>query len=107
MTSLLRIGAALCALALSAGSAYASTLVQGKVVSLHHYEGHHGILVKIEQMIDPQACGRSDSYIMPDSSPHAQSVQAMLLTAQSSQQRLFISIYGCLDGMPLIQAIHN
>lgn len=107
MRSLALICASLGALALSTGTTYASTMVQGKVVSLHHFEGHHGILVKIEQMTDPQACGRSDWYMLPDSSPHAQFVQAMLLTAQNSQQKVYISINGCLDGMPLIQAVNN
>jgi hypothetical protein len=103
--------AILCASAsLFAGSSTASanTDVDGMIHSLHHFEGHHGILVKLDgQMIDPEACGRTDWYILPDSSAHAQFVQAMLLTAQSSQRRLYVNLHGCLDGMPVLRAVHN
>lgn len=91
-----------------AGPARAAADVDGMVLSLNHFDGHQGILVKLDQqMIDPEACGRSDWYLLPDSNTHAQFVQAMLLSAQGSQRRVYISINGCLDGMPRIRAVRN
>lgn len=94
---------------LSSGTpAKAATDVNGMVLLLNHYEGHSGVLVKLDQMmIAPQACGRGDLYIVPDSSPRAQFVQAMLLTAQSTQRRVYVTIDGCLDGLPKILAVRN
>lgn len=97
-------------LAGSAGTAAAAsnTNVDGLVLTLQHYEGHSGVLVKLDQqMVDPESCGRSDWYIMPDSSPRAQLVQSILLQAQSMRRRVYVTINGCLDGMPKIIAINN
>jgi hypothetical protein len=71
-------------------------------------QGISGILVKLEEtMTDPDSCGRTDWYIMPDSSQHAQFVQAMLLTAQTSGRPVFITLSGCLEGIPAVHAIEN
>ena len=80
----------------------------GTVKTLQHWGGHSGILVKLDAtMTDPDACGRTDWYIMPDSSPHAQFVQALLLSAQASSRSVYITLDGCLQGLPQIFAIEN
>lgn len=106
-----RLFTILCASAsLTIGStpALAVADVSGLVLSLNHFDGHQGILVKLDQqMVDPDACGRNDWYLLPDGNTHAQFVQAMLLSAQSSQRRVYIRLNGCLDGMPRIDAVRN
>lgn len=88
--------------------ALASTSIDGEVLNMQHFEGHTGILIKLNRnMVDPENCGRNDWYLMPDSSPHASFVHALLLTAKSTSQTVFILINGCSDGMPRIQAVWN
>ncbi|WP_264592619.1 hypothetical protein [Sphingobium sp. B1D7B] len=70
--------------------------------------GVSGALVKLDgNMIDPENRGRSDQYTIPDSSPHAQFVQALLLSAQSTQRRVYTNLDGCLQGFPVIRGINN
>ena len=90
------------------GNAEARGTILGHVRSLQHWTGHSGVLVKLnETMPDPDGCGRTDWYTMPDASPHAQFVQAMLLSAQSADRPVFITLDGCLEGLPQIFAIEN
>lgn len=89
-------------------NAFAQTQIAGHVKSLQHWPGISGILVKLsEPMSDPDSCGRTDWYIMPDASPHAQFVQAMLLSAQASNRQLLLTLDGCLQGLPQIFAAEN
>ena len=82
--------------------------IAATVKTLQHWSGHSGILVKLNgTMTDPDACGRTDWYTMPDASPHAQFVQAMLLSAQATNRSVFITLDGCLEGLPQIFAIEN
>ena len=84
-------------------TAQAQVSVSGAVSNLQHYEGHTGILVRLDKnMKDPQGCGRTDWYIIPDSSSHAQFVQSMLLTAQETRRVVYLQINGCLQGFPVI-----
>lgn len=83
----------------------AQVSVSGAVSNLMHFEGHTGILVRLDKdMKDPQGCGRTDWYIIPDSSSHAQFVQSMLLTAQETRRVVYLQINGCLQGFPVIWA---
>jgi hypothetical protein len=94
--------------ALCVGPAYAGGTILGHVKALQHWAGHSGILIKLDEtMTDPDSCGRTDWYIMPDASQHAQFVQAMLLTAQSAGRPVFITLSGCTEGMPALYAVEN
>ena len=44
---------------------------------------------------------------MPDDSPHAQFVQAMLLSAQAANRPVLLTLDGCLQGLPQIFAAEN
>jgi hypothetical protein len=88
---------------LISSTARAQVSVSGAVSNLMHFEGHTGILVRLDRnMKDPQGCGRTDWYIIPDSSPHAQFVQSMLLTAQETRRVVYLTINGCLQGFPVV-----
>ncbi|KXU31114.1 hypothetical protein A0J57_17610 [Sphingobium sp. 22B] len=99
---------ALLASLLYTDAAEARGTILGHVRSLQHWSGIPGILVKLDEtMNDLDSCGRTDWYIMPDAAAHAQFVQAMLLTAQTANRPVFITLDGCLEGMPAIFAIEN
>lgn len=104
----LKIGALVLAALLIPNAALARTQIAGHIKSLQHWSGHVGILVKLaEPMSDPDSCGRTDWYIMPDDSPHAQFVQAMLLSAQAANRPVLLTLDGCLQGLPQIFAAEN
>ena len=89
--------------ALASSQAHADTAVSAKISLLHHYQTHSGFLVRLATtMPDPDGCGRTDWYILPDTTPRVALVQSMLLTAESSDRTVSITIGGCYEGMPKI-----
>jgi hypothetical protein len=84
-------------------TAGAETLVTGRIELLQQYESHAGVLVKMAvPMPDPDGCGRTDWYILPDIANRAAFAQSMLLTAKSAGVSTWIVIDGCFQGMPRI-----
>lgn len=75
------------------------------VTQLLFYEGHHGILVQVTTMIDPDACGRLDWFILPDTYFRFKEAYGMLLAAKLANKRLAITVSGCLQGLPQIKHI--
>lgn len=93
-------------IALSMPMSYATgTTPPSTVNRLFLYEGHTGILVNISGMMDPDACGRQDWFILPNSYNRYKEAYAMLLAAKVSGQRITIVISGCYEGMPQIRHI--
>ena len=83
--------------------AFADTGVNAKFDLLQHYQTHSGLLVKMAAtMPDPDGCGRTDWYILPDTTPRVALVQSMLLTARANNATVTVVIGGCQDGLPKI-----
>jgi hypothetical protein len=81
----------------------AETQVIGRIDLIQQYETHGGILVKMAvPMPDPEGCGRTDWYILPDTANRMAFAQSMLLTAKSSGSSAWIVIGGCFQGFPKI-----
>ena len=81
----------------------ADTGINAKIELLQHYQTHSGLLVRMAAtMTDPDGCGRTDWYILPDTTPRAALVQSMLLTARAGNAIVTVVIGGCQDGMPKI-----
>lgn len=91
------------AAALAPSQAAADTGINAKVDLLQHYQTHSGLLVRMAAtMPDPDGCGRTDWYILPDTTPRLALVQSMLLTARASNATVTVVIGGCQDGLPKI-----
>lgn len=96
----------LLALILAARSAHAGGSTPAtNVTELLFYEGHHGILVKVGAMIDPDACGRLDWFILPDTYFRFKEAYGTLLAAKLANKRVSVHVSGCLQGLPKIQHI--
>ena len=79
------------------------TGVSGKISLLQNYETHAGFLVRLDAaMPDPDGCGRTDWYILPDTATRAALSQSMLLTARSTGTQIWLTIGGCYQGLPRI-----
>lgn len=99
----LALGLASAVFPASAAETYAGT---GQILHVNLYDGHSGILIKTSQtMVDPEGCGRTDWYIIPDTLAHYDKVYALLLTAQSSRQQVHIILNGCVQGLPAVRHI--
>lgn len=78
----------------------------GKIAAMQFWEYHSGTLIKTSQpMMDPDGCGRSDWYILPDTHSHFEEAYTLLLTAHLQNRNLQILIEGCLQGLPVIKHI--
>lgn len=75
------------------------------ITNLLFYEGHQGILVQVTTMIDPDACGRLDWFILPDTYFHFKEAYGTLLAAKLANKRVSITVSGCLQGLPKIMHI--
>ena len=83
--------------------ASADTGINAKIELLQNYQTHSGLLVRLAAaMSDPDGCGRTDWYILPDTTPRVALAQSMLLTARASNATVTVVIGGCQDGMPKI-----
>ena len=83
--------------------ARADTTINMKIDLLQHYRSHSGVLVRLAgTMPDPDGCGRTDWYILPDNITRAAFIQSMLLTARSTGTPVWMTIGGCLEGLPRI-----
>jgi hypothetical protein len=83
--------------------ASADTGINAKIELLQNYQTHSGLLVRMAAtMPDPDGCGRTDWYILPDTTPRVALVQSMLLTARAGSATVTVVIGGCQDGMPKI-----
>ena len=78
------------------------------IKQLYYYEGHTGALVRQDQMIDPDACGRSDLYILRKDHPHYKELTALLMASHLSGQPLGLYLSGCVQGLPsIIHVVSN
>jgi hypothetical protein len=74
----------------------------GDVNTIYFYLMHTGVLVQHTTMIDPDACGRKDFYILPDTHPHFKEVYSLLLATQMASKKVSFTISGCHQGIPAI-----
>jgi hypothetical protein len=76
----------------------------GTIAEIHFSEGKDGILIKHQLMTNPNACGRSDYFILKQSSNLLfKEMYATLLAAQLAAQPLNLYVSQCNgDGFPII-----
>jgi hypothetical protein len=77
----------------------------GTITQLMFYEGHQGILVQHSSMSDPDSCGRTDWFILPDTYFRFKEAYATLLAANLARKRVSITVAGCLQGLPQIKHV--
>jgi hypothetical protein len=76
-----------------------------QITALHFYEGHVGVLVRLNQMVDPDKCGRTDWYILRDDHPHYKDTYSLLLASYLANKPVQVAIDGCVQGLPSIRHI--
>jgi hypothetical protein len=74
----------------------------GDINTIYFYLTHTGVLIKHTTMLDPDACGRKDFYILPDSHLHFKEIYSLLLAAQMADKKVSLAIAGCHQGIPAI-----
>jgi len=58
----------------------------GKLGKMLFWQGHTGLLIKHENMLNADACGRRDWYILSDDYPYFKEVYSMLLMAKAANK---------------------
>jgi hypothetical protein len=66
------------------------------------YEGHTGVLVKNSKLSDPDGCGRSDYFILPDTHSHFNESYSLLLAAYMANKKVAFTVSECHQGIPKI-----
>ena len=69
---------------------------------IQFYEGHSGLLIKQETMVDPDNCGRQDYYILPQNRAMFKEVYSALLSALHAKRE---SNFGLMVAMKVFQRL--
>ncbi|MCC2524125.1 hypothetical protein [Vibrio coralliilyticus] len=85
----------------------ASGVGAGKVKTLLWYEGHTGVLVVQENMVDHGGCGRSDYYILDEKHDYFNEIYSLILSAHIASQPLYLSLDGCVQGISRIKHVRS
>lgn len=60
----------------------------GEITQLHFWEGHSGVLILHENMINPENCARTDQYALRKEHPFFKEFYSLLLSAHLANQPL-------------------
>jgi len=72
------------------------------ISQFHYFKGHIGLLVKQSSMVNPDACDRTDWYMLPKDHPYYKEMVALIMAAHLSGQPLLFGLEGCAQNMPVI-----
>jgi len=87
-------------------TAYAGALTGNEqITAIHFYEGHTGVLIRLNTMIDPDKCGRTDWYILRDDYPHFKDSYSLFLASYLANKPVQLAVDGCVQGLPSIRHI--
>ncbi|WP_334184862.1 hypothetical protein [Novosphingobium sp.] len=107
MSRIFSVGAVLAIFLTSSSSTLAAGSATGTISSVAG-DYNSGMLVKLSgPFANPDNCARTDWYILPDNHPHAQLLQAILLSAQAGNRLIGVQLDGCVDNFPRIIAAWN
>ena len=79
----------------------------GEITAITIYKGHTGILINHTEQIDPDACGRKDYYILPDTHPYFKEAYSLLLASRMAGKKIVLVTEGCHQGIPAIKHVVN
>ena len=74
----------------------------GKITRLHFWEGHSGLLIRHEDMINKEGCSRIDNYILRKEHPFFREFYSLLLAAHIAGQPVKFGLRGCREGFPSV-----
>jgi hypothetical protein len=74
----------------------------GKITEIQFFQGHFGVLVALDNMGDPDKCGRADHLIVADMRAHYKDMYALLLVQKLIGSPVRLHISGCVQGLPSI-----
>jgi hypothetical protein len=100
MKKRLRTMAALVALGTTIGTpAFAVEGSQTSTINrLLSYQGHTGLLIKLDAMSDLGGCGNSAWYVLPESHVHYKEIIAMLMSAKMASASVEVTVSDCHEG---------
>lgn len=75
------------------------------VTTFHYYNGHIGLLIAQNVMVNPDNCERSEYYILQKDHPYYKEITALIMAAHFSSQPLIFFVQGCAQGIPAIQHV--
>jgi hypothetical protein len=91
-----------------AGSiAQGATTNARSITRVHFWQGHAGVLVQQEHMINPDGCSRVDHYMLRQEHPLFREMYAVLLAAHMAGQPLKLGLAGCYDNFPSIVHLYS
>ena len=79
-----------------------------RITQIHFWKGNTGVLVRHENMINPDECpGGHRYYILPESHPHFEEIYSLLLAAHMADQPVQFIVDGCIENYPEIRHIYS
>ena len=82
--------------------AFAAGETAGKIETILIYQGHTGLLIKLSNMINPDACARIDWFILPKTHVYYKEIYSLLLATNYADKSITIDVAGCDQGFPVI-----
>lgn len=77
----------------------------GEVNAIYFHASHTGVVIKHDNLADPDNCGRSDYFILPNSHASSDKIYSLLLSAQIANKSVSMTVSGCHEGLPAIKHI--
>lgn len=87
---------------LSHAAGYSNT---APIFQFQYYKAHIGLMVRQQAMLNPDACERSDWYILPKDHLYYKEMVALIMSSHLVDQPLQLGLEGCAQGMPAIQHV--
>lgn len=73
--------------------------------TVHFYKWHTGLLVSHKEMRNPDACERTDFYMLGKSHPFYKELTALIMSSHLARQPVLFNVDGCAEGFPSIQHV--
>lgn len=80
---------------------------KGEISRLAIWQGHSGILVIHQHMINPESCRRTDNYLLKSTHPFYKEFYALLLSAHMANHPVSLGVQGCHEGFPVIFHVYS
>lgn len=72
---------------------------------VNFYRWHTGLLASHPVMRNPDACERSDFYILAKDHPYYKELVALIMASHLARQPIMFNVDGCFEGFPVIQHV--
>jgi hypothetical protein len=80
--------------------------VNSRIDMLLYYEGHGGLLVRLQTMTDLGGCGNAHWYLLPKTHAHYKEVVALVMSARVADLQLQVTVRDCAEGYGRVSHIN-